>query len=63
MSLFSTLQERLAIDWSLMEQLKKIDKAIQPQQVYLVVDGMTGQDAGKQCPRLQRCIVDQTGSS
>jgi signal recognition particle subunit SRP54 len=28
-----------------MDQLKQIDKAIQPQQVYLVVDGMTGQDA------------------
>ncbi len=36
---------RLAIDLELMEQLKQIDKAIQPQHVYLVVDGMTGQDA------------------
>lgn len=36
---------RLAIDQELMEQLKRIDKAVQPQQVYLVVDGMTGQDA------------------
>jgi signal recognition particle subunit SRP54 len=36
---------RLAIDQELMDQLKQIDKAIQPQQVYLVVDGMTGQDA------------------
>jgi signal recognition particle subunit SRP54 len=36
---------RLAIDAELMDQLKRIDKAVQPQQVYLVVDGMTGQDA------------------
>jgi signal recognition particle subunit SRP54 len=36
---------RLAIDQELMDQLKRIDKAVQPQQVYLVVDGMTGQDA------------------
>ncbi len=36
---------RLAIDQELMEQLKQIDKQIAPQQVFLVVDGMTGQDA------------------
>ncbi len=36
---------RLAIDQELMEQLKRIDKAVQPEQVFLVVDGMTGQDA------------------
>jgi signal recognition particle subunit SRP54 len=30
-----------------MEQLKQIDKQVQPDQVYLVVDGMTGQDAVK----------------
>ena len=36
---------RLAIDEELMEQLKQIDKHIAPQQVFLVVDGMTGQDA------------------
>jgi len=36
---------RLAIDQELMEQLKQIDKHIAPQQVFLVVDGMTGQDA------------------
>ncbi|MFN7731033.1 MAG: signal recognition particle protein [Pirellula sp.] len=36
---------RLAIDEELMDQLKQIDKQIQPQQVFLVVDGMTGQDA------------------
>ena len=28
-----------------MEQLKQIDKRVNPEQVYLVVDGMTGQDA------------------
>jgi signal recognition particle subunit SRP54 len=28
-----------------MEQLRQIDRRVEPQQVYLVVDGMTGQDA------------------
>jgi signal recognition particle subunit SRP54 len=36
---------RLAIDEELMEQLKTIDRDVQPDQVMLVVDGMTGQDA------------------
>lgn len=36
---------RLAIDEELMAQLAEIDKKIGPDQVYLVVDGMTGQDA------------------
>ena len=36
---------RLHIDDELMQQLKQIDKRVEPQQVYLVVDGMTGQDA------------------
>jgi len=36
---------RLAIDEELMDQLKRIDNRVQPDQVYLVVDGMTGQDA------------------
>jgi signal recognition particle subunit SRP54 len=36
---------RLAIDSQLMGQLQEIDKQVQPDQVYLVVDGMTGQDA------------------
>ncbi len=36
---------RLAIDEELMNQLKQIDRKVQPHQVYLVVDGMTGQDA------------------
>ena len=36
---------RLHIDEELMQQLKQIDKNCQPDQVYLVVDGMTGQDA------------------
>lgn len=38
---------RLAIDVELMEQLKRIDRELQPHQVFLVVDGMTGQDAVK----------------
>ena len=36
---------RLAIDAELMAQLKDIDRRLSPDQVYLVVDGMTGQDA------------------
>jgi signal recognition particle subunit SRP54 len=36
---------RLAIDRELMDQLARIDNKVHPEQVYLVVDGMTGQDA------------------
>ena len=36
---------RLAIDQELMAQLKTIDAQVQPDYVFLVVDGMTGQDA------------------
>ncbi|MDE0863444.1 MAG: signal recognition particle protein [Rubripirellula sp.] len=36
---------RLAIDKELMAELQRIDKRVGPDQVYLVVDGMTGQDA------------------
>jgi len=36
---------RLHIDEELMGQLEQIDNRVQPDQVYLVVDGMTGQDA------------------
>jgi len=36
---------RLAIDQELMDQLVRIDNRVQPDQAYLVVDGMTGQDA------------------
>ena len=36
---------RLAIDEELMNQLKTIDRDVQPDHVFLVVDGMTGQDA------------------
>ena len=36
---------RLHIDDELMGQLERIDRQVAPQQVYLVVDGMTGQDA------------------
>jgi signal recognition particle subunit SRP54 len=36
---------RLAIDQELMQQLQRIDGRVRPDQVYLVVDGMTGQDA------------------
>lgn len=36
---------RLHIDAELMAQLERIDNRVQPNQVYLVVDAMTGQDA------------------
>jgi signal recognition particle subunit SRP54 len=36
---------RLHIDDELMGQLERIDRQVAPQQVYLVVDSMTGQDA------------------
>lgn len=36
---------RLHIDVELMNQLRRIDARVGPDQVYLVVDGMTGQDA------------------
>jgi signal recognition particle subunit SRP54 len=36
---------RLAIDQALMDELARIDRRVHPDQVYLVVDGMTGQDA------------------
>ncbi|MEK6247190.1 MAG: signal recognition particle receptor subunit alpha, partial [Planctomycetales bacterium] len=38
---------RLAIDEELMGELTHIEKKLRPDQVYLVVDGMTGQDAVK----------------
>jgi len=38
---------RLAIDEDLMAELSAIDRKVQPDQVFLVVDGMTGQDAVK----------------
>ena len=36
---------RLHIDQELMEQLGRIDRRVNPHQIFLVVDGMTGQDA------------------
>ena len=36
---------RLHVDQELMAQLTEIDHRVAPQQVYLVVDAMTGQDA------------------
>jgi signal recognition particle subunit SRP54 len=36
---------RLHIDQELMQQLEKIDRRVEPEQIYLVVDAMTGQDA------------------
>ena len=36
---------RLAIDETLMQELEDIDKAVQPANIFLVLDAMTGQDA------------------
>ena len=36
---------RLHVDEELMEQLRRIERRVQPQSVFLVVDAMTGQDA------------------
>jgi signal recognition particle subunit SRP54 len=36
---------RLHVDQELMDELGRIDRRVEPQQVYLVVDAMTGQDA------------------
>ncbi len=36
---------RLHIDEKLMDQLKRVDRRVEPDQIYLVVDAMTGQDA------------------
>ncbi|MBL9122293.1 MAG: signal recognition particle protein [Planctomycetaceae bacterium] len=36
---------RLHVDEALMDELRRIDRRVSPEQVYLVVDGMTGQDA------------------
>jgi len=36
---------RLHIDEELMKQLERVDRQCNPNQIYLVVDGMTGQDA------------------
>ena len=43
---------RLHIDDELMAQLKQIERKIQPDQVYFVVDAMTGQDAVNSARRL-----------
>ena len=45
---------RLAIDQELMDELTRIDREVQPDQAYLVVDGMTGQDAVNSAQRIQR---------
>ncbi|MEZ6095201.1 MAG: signal recognition particle protein [Pirellulaceae bacterium] len=47
---------RLAIDEELMEQLKTIDREVVPDQVYLVVDGMTGQDAVNSAGAFHRAL-------
>ena len=36
---------RLAIDGEMMDQVRRISEAVQPNYTFLVVDAMTGQDA------------------
>ena len=47
---------RLAIDEELMAQLTQIDKQVKPDQVFLVVDGMTGQDAVRSAAAFNEAI-------
>ncbi len=47
---------RLAIDEALMQQLKTIDRQVQPDYVFLVVDGMTGQDAVRSAAAFQAAL-------
>ncbi len=47
---------RLAIDEELMQQLSRIDHKVGPDQVYLVVDGMTGQDAVNSASAFNRTL-------
>ncbi len=42
---------RLAIDEPLMAELREINTALNPQQIFLVLDGMTGQDAVESAKR------------
>jgi len=43
---------RLHINEELMEELQNIKEAVRPQEILLVVDSMTGQDAVKCCRKL-----------
>jgi len=45
---------RLAIDEALMEELGRIDRTVGPDQCYLVVDAMTGQDAVRSAGEFHR---------
>lgn len=47
---------RLAIDEELMAQLQTIDREVQPDHVFLVVDGMTGQDAVKSAGAFDKAL-------
>ncbi len=52
---------RLHIDRELMDQLVRVRKAVKPEEVLLVLDGLTGQDAVNVALRFQES-VDFTGS-
>ena len=45
---------RLHVDEALMDELKRIKAAVQPDEIMLVVDAMTGQDAVNAASGLQR---------
>jgi signal recognition particle subunit SRP54 len=47
---------RLSIDEELMAQLTEIDRQVKPDQVFLVVDGMTGQDAVRSAAAFNEAI-------
>jgi len=47
---------RLSIDEALMAELSKIDRTVSPDQVFLVVDAMTGQDAVERARRFNEAL-------
>jgi len=47
---------RLSIDEALMAELSKIDRTVSPDQVFLVVDAMTGQDAVESARRFNEAL-------
>ena len=47
---------RLSIDAALMQELSRLDRTVGPDQVYLVVDAMTGQDAVKSAKAFNEAV-------
>ena len=52
---------RLHIDDALMGELRGVNQAVQPHQIYLVVDAMTGQDAVNSAKGVQRAAGTRRG--